>query len=75
MQDGIGYSAGCKILLHHECCIVVGEAGKVVLGGVAAGSALPVLGTTAGTVVGAICGAIHGASAEVCSFQEEGGVK
>lgn len=55
--------------------MVVGEAGIVAFGGLAAGSAVPVLGTTAGAVVGAICGAIHGASAEVYSFQEEGGVK
>ena len=51
--------------------MVVGEAGIVVLGGVATGSAVPVLRTTAGAVVGAVCGAIHGASAEVCSFKEE----
>lgn len=75
MPNGIGHSAWCKILLYHECRMVVGEAGIVALGGAAAGSAVPVLGTTAGAVVGAICGAIHGASAEVCSFQEEGGVK
>lgn len=75
MPNGIGHSAGRKILLHHECCIVVGEAGMVALGRLAAGSAVPVLGTTAGAVVRAICGAIHGASAGVYSFQEEGGVK
>ena len=51
--------------------MVVGEAGIVALSGAAAGSAVPVLGTTAGAVVRAICGAIHGASAEVCSFKEE----
>lgn len=55
--------------------MVVGEAGIVALGGAAAGSAVPVLGTTAGAVVGATSGAIHGASAGVCSFQEEGEVK
>ena len=71
MQNGIGHSAWCKILLYHECRMVVGEAGIVVLGGVATGSAVPVLRTTAGAVVGAVCGAIHGASAEVCSFKEE----
>lgn len=71
MQNGIGHSAWCKILLYHECRMVVGEAGIVALGGVATGSAVPVLGTTAGAVIGAVCGAIHGASAEVCSFKEE----
>ena len=75
MPDGIGYSAWCKILLHHECRMVVGEAGIVALGGVATGSAVPVLRTTARAVIGAVCGAIHGASAGVYSFQEEGGVK
>lgn len=54
---------------------IVGEAGIVVLGGAATGSVVPVLGTTAGAVAGAISGAIHGASAEACSFKEEGGVK
>jgi len=55
--------------------MVVGEAGIVALGGVATGSAVPVLRTTARAVIGAVCGAIHGASAGVYSFQEEGGVK
>lgn len=50
---------------------IVGDAGIVALGGLAAGSAVPVLGTTAGAVVGAVFGAIHGASAEACSFKEE----
>ena len=54
---------------------IVGEAGIVALGGAATGSVVPVLGTTAGAVVGAISGAVHGASAEACSFKEQGAVK
>lgn len=49
---------------------IVGEAGIGALGGAAAGSVVPGLGTTAGAIAGGISGGLHGASAEVCSSEE-----